>query len=61
MLEKLDVEEILRKNPHIDEAKLKEGLELSEQLRALGLRKKEYGLASPSDKHRVRTGDPWPS
>lgn len=57
MPKKLDIEEILRKNPHIDKAKLREGRELSEQLRDLGLMGKGYNLVSPGKERRAQIAD----
>lgn len=54
MPEKLDINELLKKNPHVDGAKLKEGLAVSKRLNNLGLRGKDYDLASPGENCRAQ-------
>jgi hypothetical protein len=51
MPKQMDINEILKNNPHIDRDKLATIAELGEKLKALGLERKGYRLGSPS---RVR-------
>jgi len=53
MPQKPNIKKILKKNPKINAKQLKEGLELTEQLRALGLTRRGYRLASPFARKRV--------
>ncbi len=53
MPQKLDLKEILKKNPHINPQKLAEAVKLTEQLRDLGVTKRGYRLASPLTRKRV--------
>lgn len=55
MLEKLDVDEILRTNSNLDRKELEAGLSLSAQLHSQGLRRKEYGLAAPGEGRKVKS------
>jgi len=51
MPKQMDMDEILKNNPHIDRDKLATIAELGEKLKALGLERRGYRLGSPS---RVR-------
>ena len=48
MVEKLDLDEILQKNPSVSKQDLANNEALAEELRKLGMHRKGYGLASPS-------------
>lgn len=56
MVQKLNLREILKKNPHIKPQKLAEAAELTEKLRNLGVTKRGYRLASPLTRKRVAVG-----
>ena len=55
MARKLDLQEILKKNPHIDPKKLAEAGKLTGQLRKLRLSKRGYRIPSPVTRRRVTT------
>jgi len=46
-MRKMTLKEIIKKNPNIDEKKLKESMDLSDELRKHGVTPRGYGLASP--------------
>ena len=47
MPKQMDMDEILKNNPHIDRDKLATIAELGEKLKALGLERRGYRLGSP--------------
>lgn len=53
MSQRLSTKTLLAKNPHIDAGKLRAGRALTKALRAAGLRRATYRLASPTDRHKV--------
>lgn len=55
MPKKINLQEILKKNQHIDPKKLAEAIKLTEQLRNLGVTRRGYRLDSPLTRRRVRT------
>ena len=58
MPQKIELEEIAKSNPQIDLSKLREGIELSEKLRNIGLSARGYELASPIARKRAEVVDP---
>jgi hypothetical protein len=57
MTKKLDLDELLRRNPHVDQGKLQEGRELAEKLREAGVKGKGYHLASPGEHRKAQVVD----
>ncbi len=53
MPDRIDIEEILRLNPHIDQKQLEEAIELRQKLRERGVRGAKYRLAPPFSGRRV--------
>ena len=53
MTKSIDLQDIIKKNPYVNLKKLQEGLELSKKIRALGIQKTGYRLASPAERRRV--------
>lgn len=56
-MRKMTLEEIKKRNPNIDEEKLKESLDLSEELRRQGVKGRRYGLASPFGGRKAKVTD----
>jgi hypothetical protein len=56
MIEPLNIDEIV-KNSNIDPQALSESRKLLNDLRQRGMRRAEYGLTSPVDRHRASVGD----
>lgn len=54
MPEKLSPEQLIALSPGVDEGELARIRELMEQLRQVGEKFREYGLASPADYRRAR-------
>lgn len=54
MYDKLDIDEIIARNPQISSHSLQETGELLERLRALGVRRKQYNIASPYGRNTTR-------
>ena len=48
------IKEILRLNPHIKKAKLKESILMAQQLAESGVKMSEYNLASPFSRRRTK-------
>lgn len=46
-MKNIDLEKILKLNPHIDEETLKQAIELMRKIRESGVKKHGYNLASP--------------
>lgn len=57
MRDHLDLDAILKANPHVDAGELKKSIELSEDLRRAGFEPVGYRLASPVDSRRIRVAD----
>ena len=53
----VDVHEIAKNNPQVDMEELQRGQELSRRLRAAGLKKTGYGLATPDERRRATVVD----
>ena len=53
----LDLDDILKMNPQVDESELKKSLDFSEGLREAGLEAVGYRLASPLDSRRLRIAE----
>jgi hypothetical protein len=53
-MQTINKQEILKKNPHVDASDLDKSLKLGKKLRAAGLRRTEYRLASPLDRRKVQ-------
>jgi len=53
----IDLDAILKANPHVDEDELKRSELLSEQLERAGLEPVGYRLASPLDARRIHASD----
>jgi len=53
MRERLNIKQIIKENPRIDARKLKEGMELLEELRRAGLPRPRYRLAPPFERRRI--------
>lgn len=54
MPKKVDLAEILKKNPHIDPAKLGENITLAEELRRRGISRRSYELVPPFGGRRAQ-------
>jgi len=57
MVERIDLLQILGKNPTLQEGELREGTELTERLRAFGLGRAEYRLAPPGERCKAHVTD----
>lgn len=57
MLKKVDIKTILRKNPQVDKRQLDVLQRLADELRALGIDRPGYRLASPVDCKRAKVDD----
>jgi hypothetical protein len=57
MLEKLNLQEILKKNPSIRREDLADIKSLTEELRKLGTQRRGYRLALPFARHRAKAGE----
>ncbi len=57
MPEKIDLGEVLARNPQVDPSRLEETMETLRRLHEKGLRRKEYELASPFGGRRAAVQD----
>lgn len=57
MPKKINIKNILKKNPKVDKRELEKGFELLENLKKMGLAKKGYKLVSPCERQRVQVND----
>lgn len=57
MPKEFDLEDVLRRNPHIDRERVKEAQELIRRLREKGVQRKGYDLAPPFGGRRVIAKD----
>ncbi len=57
MPERIDLAEIVKKNPHIDPKQLRESMELLEELRSRGVSERGYQLVPPFSGRRVQVID----
>ena len=53
----MTIKEILKKNPRIDAKALKEGFDLGEQLRRMGVSRRGYRLTYPFRRKQMHTSD----
>ncbi len=57
MPQTVDLEEIIRNNPHVDPRQLRESMELLEELRKRGVSERGYQLVPPFSGKRVQVVD----
>jgi hypothetical protein len=57
MPKKVNLAEILKKNPHVDAKQLSDSMELLEELRSYGVTKRSYELAPPNGGRRAQAVD----
>ena len=57
MPRKVNIKEILKKNLHINAEQFKDSLQLTEELRKLGLTRRGYQLTSPLVRGRIHIVD----
>ena len=53
MVKKLELEEILERNPHIDAEMLRQAIEMVEKLKKYGVKGSRYKLVSPYARRRT--------
>lgn len=58
MPQKIELDEIAKTNPQIDLAKLREGIELNEKLKTIGLPARGYEIAPPFARKRAEVVEP---
>jgi exonuclease VII large subunit len=56
-MQQMTIKEIIKKNPKIDEKKLKESMELSDKLRSHGISARGYSLVLPFAGKKVQAVD----
>jgi len=54
---KIELAEIIQKNPQVDPEQLRESMELLEELRSRGVSERGYQLVPPFSGKRVQTAD----
>jgi len=57
MAQKITLEEIIKRNPNIDEQMLKKSMDLSDELRSHGVSGRGYSLASPFARKKAQAVD----
>lgn len=57
MPKKIDLTEIIKKNPHIDPKQFRESMELLEELRKRGVSERGYQLVPPFSGKRIQVVD----
>lgn len=57
MPKRIDLDEIVEKNPHVDPEKLRESMELLEELRNRGVYERGYQLVPPFSGRRIQVID----